>query len=197
MEDILSIKTIENIPIEIRCLKNTTSLLEGSRYMLNIKDTGEEHLAEWKVFSALSLLFSIKEVIIKDFKKYKMQNQWIKSIWNDNINKDSLIKILREIRNYNIHIELTKHDIKNQHIQLGTGNNKITGILEKEIFFNEINMENLSQLNNVRRYKNISHEEIKWFNQQSSIWSVANLFQVAREVFYKNILGFIKENDIN
>lgn len=198
MEDIKKISTFEKIPEEIKVFKNVYKLLDGSKYMIEIKDDNKEDVNEWKVISSLNLLFSIREIILQDLENYALISEWKNSKWSANINNNALVKILREIRNYNIHIELIKNKSKDQYVTIQSKGGKTTfeGIIENQIFFNQIDIKTLSKLRNVKKYNNISIEELEWFNKQSKYWSVSDLCQVAREVYYENIVRFIKEYNI-
>lgn len=207
MEDILSISIIEKIPQNIYIFKNTSSLINGSRYLMNMetdeimqKIYGENEINSWNIISSLNLLFSIKDVIYIDIEDNNLSKEkWENSKWKIKVEEDVLLKILREIRNHNIHIEVWSNPIKNQKGYIGNKslNNWEKIDLGNQVFFEKIDFSKMQKLKNVKRYKSIKAEDIEWFNRQSTMYSASDLISEARKRYSNYISEFINEEIIN
>ena len=202
MKDILSISVFEKTQKNISIFKNTNSLINGSRYLMSIKPDnimlkiyGVNEINSWSIISSLNLLFSIKDVIIKDLEEHKLLMEWKKSEWKKKVEEDELLKVLREIRNHNIHVEVWNNPVKNYRGKIGnkTLDNFKEVDLGDHVFFKHIDFSNMKKLKNVKKYGAINSQDIEWFNMQSSIFSASDLICEARERYAYYISEFINE----
>lgn len=203
MEDILKVSIFEKTYKNICIFKNVNSLINGSRYIMGIKPDdiglrmyGVNEINSWIIISSLNLLFSIKDVIKKDLNEHHLLREWEKSKWKKKIEKeDVLLRVLREVRNHNIHIQVWKNQIKNYQGMIG--NDKVSNLkivhMGEQVFFKCIDFSNMKELRNVKK-GTINLEDIEWFNKQSSMYPAFALICEARERYAKYISSFISEN---
>lgn len=202
MKDILSISVFEKTQENISIFKNTNSLINGSRYLMSIRPDdimlkiyGVNEITSWNIISSLNLLFSIKDVIIKDLEEHKLLMEWKKSEWKKKIEEDELLKVLREVRNHNIHIEVWDNTVKNYRGKIGSKalDNLKEVDLGDNVFFKPIDFSNMEKLKNVKIHGAINSQDIEWFNIQSSMYSASDLICEARERYAYYISKFINE----
>lgn len=121
--------------------------------------------------------------------------EWNKSEWKKKVEEDELLKVLREIRNHNIHIEVWNNPVKNYRGRIG--NKALDNFKEVDlgdnVFFKPIDFSDMKKLKNVKRYGSINSEHIEWFNMQSSMYSASDLICEARERYAYYICEFINE----
>lgn len=198
-DDINKVSLFEEIPDNIFIFKRVANCLKASRYFLyidpvetwNLKDSDVLVGWSWIITASLNSLFSIKDMIKRDCIEHRLLEKWNDSIQKKEITIDPLLSVLREIRNYNIHIEYRNETIENFTAFHGSSidDNKLKDFGEY-IFFKEVNIRDLLSLSNVKRGF-INTRMLDWFNRQTRIWPVHFIIGEARQRYALYVSSFL------
>lgn len=144
--------------------------------------------ATWHFRCALTEFNSLFDVLRHDLKTLQLIQIWDKSNFLQNLEKSSLIRILRKSRDLAIHSANIKGDVHKFLFTYIDGNREHENITEL-IFIDSISREYSRD-----KLSNFSDDDIDWFNRQAKYWPAHLLIEEAVFLACVEIINFLTEN---
>lgn len=211
--DIRKASLLEDIPSVMEKLPRTAERLKASHFfaahtpsewrMAQVDSDYQLQVKSWLNWASIVALPnpSMDDPLDRDFESIGLAEEWRKSEERRKLYEDPLIAVLLELRNYEVHFELRKGDVRNFRPLYGMEarpNEEPKEIdLGERFFIASIDYKSLSQTINIKSGKSkVTSEMIEWFNRQTSTWPAAYIIGQARERYTVFIAEFLKNNGI-
>lgn len=213
--DIEKVGLFERIPKVIEHLPRVSEKIRASHFfaaqdpyffekhnasIFGIPETDSEVKREgysWLIWASTVAFAALKDSLKLDLNELRLYDAWGNSTERRDTYDNPLIAVLFELRNYEIHFEFRKVDIRDFQAYRGSDPKLNNYIFEGSIFISPIEFNKLSQLNNIKSGKSgVTASMVDWFNKQASTWPAANLIGTARSVLANNIKQFLYNNGL-
>lgn len=179
-------------PEKVRTLPRTldrfraTSVFFDIRYPTYLRASIDAR--KWTSWAALSALASIPEIIEYDLEDIGLLEEWQGSGELSEIRKNGVFAVLKELRNYEVHIEY-QHRQSHQEINRDTVREPID---HDSFFFSPINWGQFQKLRNVRSGRSVVDQAtLLEFNSYAQAYSVETIVNKTLEWLAYEIHRFI------
>ena len=163
--------------------------LEYPSYLISSIDA-----RKWTSWASLSALASILEVAEFEFDDLGLLSQWKQSSELREIRNDKRLAVLKELRNYEVHIEYQKR-LSHMEIDKKLINETVD---HDSFFFTPINWVEFQKLNNVKSGRSIVDQNaVLDFNKYVETYSVETIINQTLEWLADKICAFIQTSDSN
>jgi hypothetical protein len=146
---------------------------------------------KWTSWASLSALASILEVAEYEFADLGLLDKWKHSVGLREIRNDKRFAVLKELRNYEVHIEFQK---RLSHMDIDK--KRVKEIVDHDsFFFTAIDWVEFQKLNNVKNGRSIVDQNaILDFNKYAETYSVETIVNYILEWLADKIYVFIQTN---
>jgi hypothetical protein len=151
------------LPEALDRLRGCTYFCDEVQKYASLKD---DQKAKWYFQASMSAFQSVLDTINGDVKKALGKNRWKDSTEKNEMNSNTLVKLLTTVRNFVVHSSQISAKAKRFAVTtVDSRGEKVDSI--RSLVFDE-----LMKSKNFRGLSNVTAEEVKWFNKQSKIWPV-------------------------
>ena len=144
-------------------------LIQALHMIQLISEAEDLELAETYATAAIHLIGSLKDMLEQDLIEVGHYEKWSGSIVQKNMIDDPLLKVLRNIRNYDVHYKTLDYGMQNGMMYYIEGED-IAHTEDNSLFFDEFTWEEYSSWR--PKKKDLTPDHIEWFNNQTGSWSV-------------------------
>lgn len=211
--DIDKVNLAEEIPVVVKRLKRTMERFSASRFfaghtpfeweMVDVENSQKLQIKSWLNWASIVALPAAtdNDPVHRDLAEIGLGEIWLKSQERRDLYTDPLLAVLFELRNYEVHIELRRAEMKNFHaiVEYDTKPDSEPKELDFEgrVYISPIDFVSLSRLRNVQSGRStVTVEMVDWFNRQADTWPAAYLIGTARERYTAYIAKFLNCNGI-
>ncbi len=181
---------LETLPLVLDRFRATSVFfdLEYPSYLIASIDA-----RKWTSWASLSALASILEILEFEFSNLGLLDLWKQSVELQEIRTNKRFAVLKELRNYEMHIEFKKrlsHTDVNKEL--------VNEVVDHDsFFFTPISWAEFQKLNNVRNRRTIvDPNAVLDFNQYTETYSVETIVTQTLEWLADKIYSFIQVNTI-
>lgn len=179
-------------PKKVEALPKTLDRFRGTSVFFDIKFpsflTSNPDARKWTSWGAVSSLISIPEVIPYDMEAIGRLDEWERSAEKQAISSHRNFRVLKEIRNYEMHMDYTP---RLSHLYADESSLK-EKIGHDDVFFSALDWDELQKLRNVaRRNPTITRTEVEDFNIYTTQYSVRGIIERELERIADHIVAFL------
>jgi len=145
---------------------------------------------KWISWASIAALISIREVLEIDFEDLEYLDKWKKSREYSEIQENKVLLVLKELRNYEIHIDSQE---RVSHIEIDR-NFVCEHIDHDSFFFSPIDWHKISRLKNIRLGRSqLTEEIIEHFNEDyAKKYSVETIILTIMDWYAERIYNFLE-----
>lgn len=164
-------------------------VLKQAIYMINSINLADDiQIAETYATAAIHFIGTIKDMVKQDLLDLNIFNEWNISKEQKLVTEDPLLKVLRVIRNYDVHYRTLEYELFDGMMYHIVGEN-IAQTEDNSLFFEEFTWEEYEKMR--PKKKELTPEHLEWFNNQTRYWSVKYICYEAINRYCKYINSFI------
>jgi|688.fasta_scaffold274648_3 hypothetical protein len=146
---------------------------------------------KWTSWASLSAIASIPEIVEYDFEEIGLSKEWRKSVEFQDIRNNKILAVLKELRNYEVHIE---YQVRKSHVDIDKIYVK-ESLDHNSFFFSPIDWMKFQKLKNIRSGRSVVDQAaILDFNSHSQCYSVETIVDQALEFLAEKIHFFLENH---
>lgn len=171
---------ILNWPERVQALPMTLDRFRATCVFFDVKFPpfliGQLNAKAWVSWGALSALASIPEVFERELTALGLRDKWIGSPERAELRADTLLAILRELRNYETHLEF----LSRKHPNDVDVEKVISPVHHRSFFFSPLSFAQISELRNIREGRSlITQAAVDEFNRVAETHTVEGVVDIA------------------
>lgn len=149
------------LPEALDRLRGCTYFCDEVQKYASLKD---DQKAKWYFRASMSAFQSVLDAINGDIKNALGRNLWKHSAEKNDMNSNTLVKLLTRVRNFAVHSSRISAKAKRFTVTtVDSRGEKVDSV--RSLVFDE-----LKKSQNFRGLSGVTVDEVKWFNKQSKTW---------------------------